>query len=74
LDKYKDKSSFLSELNNERHTDRSDSQKDRLKSLNSFMMVEFDKDEIVTPPASEIFGEYSKKDKGERHIINMEDT
>ena len=37
-------------------------------------MVEFDKDEIVTPPESEIFGEFSKKEHGKRHIIKMEDA
>ena len=43
--------------------------------MNGFMMVMFEKDDVVLPPASELFGEWSKKDgAGNRVIIKMEDT
>jgi|TARA_B110000305_G_scaffold219504_1_gene260536 palmitoyl-protein thioesterase len=39
------------------------------------MLVEFDKDEIVYPRNSEIFGEVTKKDAdGKRKKVDMEDT
>jgi len=39
------------------------------------MLVEFDKDEIVYPRNSEIFGEVTKKDSdGKRKKVDMEDT
>jgi len=72
---YKEKSSFLSKLNNEKVTDQLSSQKERLSAVNGFMMVMFEKDDVVLPPASELFGEWSKKDDaGNRVIIKMEDT
>jgi len=37
-------------------------------------MVEDDQDTIVTPPASEIFGELSKKENGNKKVIAMENT
>ena len=43
--------------------------------LKNLMLVEFDKDEIVYPRNSEVFGEVTKKDKnGKRKDVQMEDT
>lgn len=43
--------------------------------LKNLMLVEFDKDEIIYPRESEIFGEVTKKDKsGKRKNVPMENT
>ena len=62
-------------IKREKVTDQLSSQKERLSAVNGFMMVMFEKDDVVLPPASELFGEWSKKDDaGNRVIIKMEDT
>lgn len=73
LGNYKAKSTFLAKLNNEKENDLMSIQKERLSSLNGFMLVMFEQDDVVLPPASELFGVWSKKDgSGNRHIEPLE--
>lgn len=47
----------------------------KMKTINQAMFVMFDKDQIIFPRSSQIFGETSKKDAdGKRNEIKMEDT
>ena len=69
LGTYKAKSHFLAKLNNERENDMMAKQKERLSSLNGLMLVMFEQDDVVLPPASELFGVWSKKDGGGNRVI-----
>lgn len=53
-DKYRMKSSFLADINNERMVNKNYIQ--RLHSLNKFVMVKFSRDSIVTPLETSWFG------------------
>lgn len=53
-DKYRIKSSFLADINNERKLNKNYIQ--RLHSLNKFVMVKFSRDSIVTPLETSWFG------------------
>lgn len=55
-DKYRMKSSFLADINNEKQLNTNYIQ--RLHSLNKFVMVKFTKDSIVTPLETSWFGFY----------------
>ena len=70
LQAYKDKSTFLAALNNENNKDSPayKKHKQRMESLNSFMMVLFEKDEIVFPVVSEFFGEQSAGETNRREM------
>ena len=63
-------SNFLPYLNNEKSHEKFDSNKRKFTSLNSFMMVEFSKDEIIYPYCSANFCEID----GEDHITYMHGT
>jgi palmitoyl-protein thioesterase len=54
--KYRQKSSFLADINNERKIN--ENYKKRLNSLQKFVMVKFLKDKIVTPIETSWFGFY----------------
>ena len=75
LQYYKDKSKFLASLNNENNkgSEAYRKHKERMESLNSFMMVLFEKDEIVFPIASEFFGEQSAGESN-RKEVSMQET
>ena len=72
---YKEKSTFLPALNNENNkdTDQYRKHKARFESLNSLMLVLFEKDEIVFPPISQFFGEQTSGEK-DRKEVGMEET
>lgn len=76
IEAYKRTSPFLASLNNENAPPSlAQLHKQRIKSLAGAMFVMFDKDEIVFPAASEIFGQLSKRDaRGQRHIIPFEQS
>jgi len=65
LDEYKQGSSFLSALNNEVGitSHAFEKHRTRMEKLHGAMFVMFDKDEMVLPANSEIFGQLSPKDK-----------
>jgi palmitoyl-protein thioesterase len=58
LDEYKSKSSFLPKLNNEVDQGSADynRHKDSMKALNALMLVMFDKDQVIFPRESQLFG------------------
>jgi len=72
---YKEKSTFLPALNNENNkdTDIYRKHKARFESLNSLMLILFEKDEIVFPPVSQFFGEQTAGEK-DRKEVGMEET
>lgn len=77
LAEYLKKSTFLPHLNNEvdHGTPQFEKRKKAMKSLNGAMFVQCDKDEIVFPRESEIFGELTKADAdGHRDVRKMEET
>lgn len=56
-DKYRHKSTFLADINNELNIN--ENYKKRLNSLNKFVMVKFLQDKIVTPIETSWFGFYA---------------
>jgi len=62
---YKEGSTFLAALNNEvgHGTHAYEMHRDRMEKLFGAMFVMFEKDEIVSPASSEIFGQLTPKDK-----------
>lgn len=70
-------STFLNSLNNEidKGSEKYEKHRNKMMGLNQAMFVMFDKDQIIFPQVSEIFGEASKKDSnGHRTNVKMEDT
>jgi palmitoyl-protein thioesterase len=69
-DVYKQKSSFLADINNE--LKRNNKYIQRLQSLNKFVMIKFVNDTIVVPTETSHFGFY--KSGSDKETITMEET
>uniref|UniRef100_A0A182ML56 Palmitoyl-protein thioesterase 1 n=1 Tax=Anopheles culicifacies TaxID=139723 RepID=A0A182ML56_9DIPT len=69
--KYKNSSTFLADINNERFIN--ESYVKNLKKLNKFVMVQFNKDTIVQPLESQWFGYYTPGQDKETQRLNETD-
>lgn len=69
-DVYKQKSSFLADINNE--LKRNEDYVTRLQSLNKFVMIKFENDTIVDPRATSHFGFY--KPGNDKETITLEES
>lgn len=75
MDEYREKSTFLASLNNERdEKDISEKHRNRVTGLNAAMFVQFEQDEVVYPTISEVFGEVQHPNENEAKDIPMEET
>lgn len=68
---YKEKSTFLSDINNERTINGS--YVENLQNLNHFVMVRFEKDTMVQPVESEWFGFYKSGQSNEIETLQESD-
>lgn len=68
--KYREKSSFLADINNEK--DINENYRKRLQSLNQFVMVKFLRDKIVQPIESSWFGFY--KPESDTTVLSLSDS
>lgn len=68
--KYREKSSFLADINNEK--DFNENYRKRLQSLNQFVMVKFLRDTIVQPMESSWFGFY--KPESDTTVLSLIDS
>jgi len=69
-DLYKSKSSFLSEINNERRVNQDYIV--RLQKLNKFVMIKFENDTIVEPKETSWFGFY--KPGSDKELLTLEES
>lgn len=69
-DLYKEKSSFLSEINNEKTVNQD--YIDRLQNLSKFVMIKFENDTIVQPVETSWFGFY--KPGSDRELLTLEES
>ena len=75
MDEYREKSTFLAGLNNEKdEKDISEKHKNRVTGLNAAMFIHFEQDEVVFPSISEIFGEIQRPNDNEVKVVPMDET